>query len=218
MNLKQVLTVAAAAVTALSAGGALAQNQMASPGGTVFSGISASDLMAELNAAGVATELMDSEDGEPSIKAVTSGGATFFLFMRSCDGAPLRCSLIQTNAYFSAAGVTLGQLNEFMIQQSVTSYSMLLPGDVGTVSAKIWLTGGIARDNLLFELAAFLYDADNLVSSLQPGTAAQVSFKPSRSRVAGDAAGRVRPDAADVNPVGVNAPRFLTGSLETFVE
>lgn len=217
MTLKQCISAALAAAV-IFAGAANAQNQMASPSGQMLSDISIDEFISKLGGAGITAELMEGDGQSHVIKAATPGGATFFLYMRTCEGAPLRCELIQPSAYFNATGVTLSQINEFMVQRSASSYAVLLPNGIGAVSTKIWLVGGVTQDNLFHELAAFLYDADNFISSIQPGTAAQVSFKPTRNQALGHFGAAARPDAADVNSVGVNAPVFMTDSLRVFVD
>ena len=215
---------AAALCLAFAPLSATAQNQQLSAANQSVATISSQDVVNLLNANDVSAQVIRQTDGSEFVQATVSNGGTFYIGMRACEGSTgvRRCEMLQPYALFDASGLTFNQINELHLNKLSTGTIVLLPDSQGIVGAKIHLAGGVQNDNLLEEMALFLFDVDKTVSAISPGAIADVNFV-GESPIAGLDARRVSKhlkadEAIHINAVGANAPKFLPDSLAPLVE
>ena len=200
---------------------ALAQNQMMP---STIDTISRASMIQLLQDNGFSAEAAGETATSEIIKVTASGGGVFYMYLRSCEiiASVNKCDMIQPLAYFRSSGVTLSMTNELLRDKFVVAYAILLENNRGVISSKIILSGGVRRENIIAELAGYLYDVENLISAIKPGTIAQINYD-SESIYAGVAFPDFPSNLASggqpyVNPVGARAPKFLTEQLKAFRE
>jgi hypothetical protein len=121
----------------------------------------------------------DAADGTKTI-AASAGGDVVHIAMRACagSGAASPCQLIQPYGFFNGQGVTFDQINNFNMNVGAIATAALLPDSRGIMASKIYLVGGVTKDNVAFELGTYFLDIARLLQSVKPGLVAQISYRP----------------------------------------
>ena len=222
--MKFAITLAIAALTSMTVSAAFAQNVFptAKPAPAIES-ISSADIVEMLSDVGFTANVLQ-QDASGDLIEVAAGGGTFYIFMRVCEAAPAgsQCQMVQPFANFNASGVTLGMVNQLVRERFIYSYAVLNDQSSGTIAAKIILSGGVNRQNVLEELGLFLFDVESLFSAITPGTIAQVNYSGGEKRSSGIAKPAVAKHLTDsdglvVNATGAGAATFLTDDLRALI-
>jgi hypothetical protein len=221
MNIIKIIAIAmvGAAFTSVAS----AQNTQLSASASVFETATTQWVSTLFNDMGFSTTVVHESEASDHLQVTASSGAVFYVSIRSCDdSAPKQCSMIQPYAFFNATGVTYSDINEMLRNNFVVSYAYLTPGDKGTVVSKIILSGGVAKGNVVQELARYFYDLDNLIDAISTGTKADVSFEPMHE-LSGVGIPKIDNSMTErrdliVNAVGPNAPKFLTQDLKALID
>ena len=194
----------------LTAGQVAAQNQQLKAPSVNISSLTAEDVRQIFVASGFDARIVN-EQGAEMVIATTEGGGAVYAAPRSCSAAG--CSVLETFAFVSASNTTLGQLNEFHALKTIKSIAMLRADGAAVIASKIFLAnGGVSAGNLQYQLALFFFDLNNAVTALSRDVH-EVKFKPSSQpkRLGGsDGYAHALVRAPIVNPIGANAPDFMT--------
>lgn len=186
--------------------------------------MSADEMVRLLSSRGLTAAIGGSSEDSDYVDVETPGGGQFSIAMRVCNDAPARqCQMIQTFTNFSGYGVTLNTINKLLQEDFVISYAVLNDQNSSTVASKVILVGGITEQNLIENLAMYLYDLDQFAKAVTPGSVTQVSFK---SEPKGKAAGLEfangdegsEKTGSPINSVGANAPDFLFGEWASIAQ
>jgi len=168
------------AFLAFAAAPALAQNTQFVEGPKAVSAISTNEVIAILQAAQLSARMIeDAADGTKTIEAA-AGEDVVYIAMRACagSGAASPCQLIQPYGFFNGQGVTFDQINNFNMNVGAIATAALLTDGRGIMASKIYLVGGVTKDNVTFELGSYFLDIARLLQSVKPGLVAQISYKP----------------------------------------
>lgn len=213
----------AAVLTVVIAPGALAQNMQLNEQPPIIEAVTTQwviDLLAQRQFTSVVIEETATHD---TLEVRSPGGGVFYMAIRACEGAaPKRCSMLQTFGMFDASGVTLNHINSMVRDNFAVSYAFLNPEGVGVIASKVFFSGGVTENNVVTELGGYLYDLDNLVTSIKAGQLATVNFE-AHHEASGIRKAKIDNGAGPdgdyvVNPVGRNAPKFLTDELRALVD
>jgi hypothetical protein len=204
---------------AAAAGAASAQNNQLSAQSAVVQSVSANDMIAILQSAGLQAALVHEDgDGTKTIEAAAEG-STVYVALRACAGAGAAapCALVQPFGFFNGQGVTLGQVNEFNINVSGISTAGLLNDNRGVMAMKMYLNGGVSAENLFYSLAVFFSDISRLLGAIKPGVVAQISYEPTAAAAGAGVdlpAGDYRVNATGAAAAGLMTPQ-IRAALET---
>lgn len=144
---------------------------------TTANALGATMIMERLSAADVAALLADfnittaSEsfelDGTSTLRATTSGGASFFATLMNCatpaSGADCTHVLLYTG--ISNAGLAYEDINSFNTEAEVTKAVNVGPQRVVIFGTQIFARGGIGPNNFKLYVALFLRDMQNFMNS-----------------------------------------------------
>ena len=217
----KILQAFAGALALAFASGASAQNMQLNQAPVLHQSVTAQWLIDLFAARGFNAVMVESVNTHDTLEVTSPTGGVFYIAARSCEGdAPKQCSLVQIYALFDGSGVTLSHVNAMVRDAFVLSYAFLTDDGNGVLASKISLWGGVTEDNIVQEISAYFHDLDNLMSSIESGQLATVSFDADH-----DAAGlrkakidNLGRDGLVVNAVGPNAPKFRAGGFDAFSE
>ena len=181
----------------------------------IVASMSASELIRFLSARGLDARRAGRSETSEYVDVEVPEGGVFSIALRVCDnGAERRCKMAQPYANFSGAGVTLGLINQLLIDKFVVGYGILNDPSSTTIASKIIFAGGVTEQNLVEELALYLYDLESFAAAVEPGALTQVDFKSAQASPFGGletSGGEDFPAGRRRNDVGANAPKFLVG-------
>jgi hypothetical protein len=170
---KFLIPLAAAAAMTAPAG---AQTNGALAGS--LQSISIADATAMLGEIGVASQAQSPGAGlAPMLIAQTDGGAKFLIGFFDCaDAANARgCKQVMVSTAQSSAGVEFDDMNAFNGSSSVTTVVYEPTNQILIFGRNIFAQGGLGRENFKVQVALFLQDMQQFVSTRSAG-AASVSF------------------------------------------
>ena len=158
--------------------GAMAQNQMSANQASLISSVSPDELVNVLQSGQFNAQYLE-EDNGTHIVELNNNGAIVYFALRECTGAgaQARCGVLQPFGFFNASGVTFGQINEYNLNRSRFSYAGLMNDGRGVVATKVYLQAGVSELHLVFSLGLYFLDLDTLLTAIQPGAIAGVSFQ-----------------------------------------
>lgn len=188
---------------------AVAQERSRSIDARVIGSVSGNEVIAMMRSLSAPTSLTaETASGKEKTLEARAGDGMVYIFLSDCNGtgAYAQCSTVQPTVYFTGAGVTLSQLNEFNMAGGREAVAGLLPDGRGIVLMRRDLTGGVTASHLRQAIEAFLGDAQTLLTSIDPTGASTVRI-PAAAITPGSvgiAAGNVQ-----TNGVGANAPTFF---------
>jgi len=170
--IKAILFAATAAVAAPAA----AQTNGALSGS--LQSFSIADTATMLRDLGVASKPQSAGAGQaPLLLAETDGGAKFLIGFFDCADAPNAkgCKQVMVSTAQSSSGVEFDDINAFNGSSSVTTVVYEPTNQILIFGRNIFAQGGLGRENFKVQVALFLQDMQNFVSTRRAG-ASSVSF------------------------------------------